>query len=75
MNNSKTPWLFPPRWIRVGAAPMYLSIDRNRFNALIRPMLTQIELGPQTIVFDRLEIDEVSETLKELYGTAPRTRG
>jgi hypothetical protein len=32
-------------------------MDRNRFNAEVRPFLTNIPIGRQGIAFDRLELD------------------
>ena len=46
-----------PRLIRLRDAPFYLGMDRNRFNAEVRPSLTQIPIGEQGIAFDRLELD------------------
>ena len=46
-----------PRIIRFRDAPFYLGMDRNRFNAEVRPYLTEIPIGKQGIGFDRLELD------------------
>ena len=46
-----------PRLIRLRDAPGYLGMDRNKFNALVRPEVTEIPLGEQAVVFDRLELD------------------
>jgi hypothetical protein len=46
-----------PRLIRFRDAPRYLGMDRNRFNAEVRPYLTEIRIGKQGIAFDRLELD------------------
>ncbi len=46
-----------PRLLRFRDAPRYLGMDRNRFNAEVRPQLTQIPIGRQGIAFDRLELD------------------
>jgi predicted DNA-binding transcriptional regulator AlpA len=46
-----------PRLIRMRDAPGYLGMDRNKFNAQVRPLLTEIPLGAQSIAFDRLELD------------------
>ena len=48
---------FPPRFIRLRDAPAYLGMDRNRFNAEVRPLLTVIPIGRQGIAFDRLDLD------------------
>jgi hypothetical protein len=46
-----------PRVIRFRDAPYYLGMDRNRFNAEVRPYLTEIPIGKQGVGFDRLELD------------------
>jgi predicted DNA-binding transcriptional regulator AlpA len=46
-----------PRLIRLRDAPGYLGMDRNKFNADVRPDLTEVWLGPQSVAFDRLELD------------------
>ena len=45
----KVCWI--PRLIRFRDAPRYLGMDRNRFNAEVRPHLTEIPIG---IAGDRL---------------------
>ena len=46
-----------PRILRFRDAPAYLGMDRNRFNAEVRPHLTEISIGTQGVGFDRLELD------------------
>jgi hypothetical protein len=46
-----------PRLIRFRDAPLYLGMDRNRFNTEVRPFLTEVPIGKQGIGFDRLELD------------------
>jgi hypothetical protein len=46
-----------PRLIRLRDAPEYLGMDKNRYNAEVRPLLTEIPVGVQGIAFDRLELD------------------
>lgn len=46
-----------PRLLRFRDAPGYLGMDRNRFNAEVRPFVTEIRIGSQGIAFDRLELD------------------
>ena len=46
-----------PRVVRFRNAPAYLGMDRNRFNAEVRPFLTEVPIGTQGIGFDRLELD------------------
>ena len=48
---------FAPRIIRHRDAPLYVGMDRNRFDAEVRPHLTEIPIGSQGIGFDRLELD------------------
>jgi hypothetical protein len=56
-NKSRRQHAFPPRIIRHRDAPDYLGMDRNRFDAEVRPHLTEIPIGIQGIGFDRLELD------------------
>jgi len=53
----KQPYPIIPRLIRFRDAPRYLGMDRNRFNAEVRPYLVEIRIGKQGIAFDRLELD------------------
>ena len=53
-----------PRIIRFRDAPHYLGMDRNRFNAEVRPHLTEVPIGKQGIGFDRLELDAWFEDYK-----------
>jgi predicted DNA-binding transcriptional regulator AlpA len=46
-----------PRIIRFRDAPSYLGMDRNRFNAEVRPYLNEGPIGKQGVGFDRLELD------------------
>jgi predicted DNA-binding transcriptional regulator AlpA len=46
-----------PRIIRFRDAPLYLGMDRNRFNAEVRPYVTEVPIGKQGVGFDRLELD------------------
>ena len=48
-----------PRIIRFRDASHYLGMDRNRFNAEVRPYLTEVPIGSQGIGFDRLELDSL----------------
>ena len=50
-----------PRLLRFRDAPRYLGMDRNRFNAEVRPYLVEIRIGKQGIAFDRLEMDAFAE--------------
>ncbi len=46
-----------PRFIRFRDAPNYLGMDKDRFNAEVRPYLIEIPIGTQGIAFDRLDLD------------------
>ena len=59
---------FQPRVIRFRDAPAYLGMDRNRFNAQVRPFLTEVPIGTQGIGFDRLELDAWFEDYKSRNG-------
>jgi hypothetical protein len=61
-----------PRIIRFRDAPHYLGMDRNRFNAEVRPFLTEIPIGTQGIGFDRLELDAWFEDYKSRNGRPAR---
>jgi len=50
-------WEIQPRVVRFRDAPAYLGMDRNRFNAEVRPFLSEVPIGTQGIAFDRLELD------------------
>ena len=57
-----------PRFIRLRDAPSYLGMDRNRFNAEIRPHLTEISIGKQGVAFDRLDLDACADDYKRRNG-------
>ena len=61
-----------PRIIRFRDAPDYLGMDRNRFNAEVRPYLTEVPIGKQGIGFDRLELDAWFEDYKSRNGRPAR---
>jgi hypothetical protein len=61
-----------PRVVRFRDAAAYLGMDRNRFNAEVRPHLTEIPIGTQGIGFDRLELDAWFETYKSRNGRPAR---
>ena len=46
-----------PRVLRLRDAPRYLGMDRNRFNAEVRPHLTTIPIGNQGVAFARGDLD------------------
>ena len=57
-----------PRLIRFRDAPFYLGMDRNRFNAEVRPYLTVVPIGGQGIAFDRIELDAWVDQYKSRNG-------
>ena len=57
-----------PRVIRLRDAPSYLGMDRNRFNAEVRPFVTEINYGTQCVAFDRLELDAWLDEYKSRNG-------
>jgi len=66
------PPQIPPRIIRFRDAPRYLGMDRNRFNAEVRPHLTELPIGRQGIGFDRLELDAWVDDYKSRNGRPAR---
>lgn len=65
---SKPSSAFLPRLLRFRDAPSYLGMDRNRFNQIVRPYLTQIRIGIQGIAFDRLELDNWADHYMQRNG-------
>ena len=64
-----------PRMLRLRDAPAYLGMDRNRFNAEVRPGVIEIPIGEQGIAFDRFELDAwVDEYISE-HGRKARKQG
>ena len=63
---------FAPRILRFRDAPRYLGMDRNRFNAEVRPYLTEVPIGRQGVGFDRLELDAWFEDYKFRNGRPAR---
>ena len=57
-----------PRVVRFKDAPGYLGMDRNRFNAEVRPYVTEIPIGKQGKGYDRLEPDVWFEDYKSRNG-------
>jgi hypothetical protein len=46
-------------------------MDRHRFNADVRPCVTEIPIGTQGIAFDRVELDKWVEYYKRACGRPP----
>jgi hypothetical protein len=63
-----------PRIIRIRDAPFYLGMDKNRFNAEVRPSLTEMKIGTQGIAFDRLELDAWVDDFKSRTGKPGTTK-
>ena len=61
-----------PRLLRLRDVPAYLGMDRNRFNAEVRPFLTAIPIGRQGIAFDRLELDAWVDDYVSCNGRRPK---
>lgn len=62
-----------PRFVRLRDAPFYLGMDRNRFNAEVRPLVTEIRIGRQGIAFDRLDLDAWADDYKSRNGRPAST--
>ena len=67
--------LIAPRLIRLRDAPFYLGMDRNRFNAEVRPYLVEIPVGRQGIAFDRLDLDGWVDQYKSRNGRSGQLTG
>lgn len=72
MSVTRSNLAFAPRVLRFKETPAYLGMDRNRFNAEVRPFVTQIPIGKQGIGFDRLELDAWFENYKNRNGRPSR---
>ncbi len=67
---------FPlPRILRFRDAPSYLGMDRNRFNHIVRPFITEIPIGIQGIAFDRLELDRWADHYIKSNGRPGKASG
>ena len=64
-----------PRMLRLRDAPTYLGMDRNRFNAEVRPSLTEIPIGEQGIAFDRFELDAWVDEYISAHGRRTSSQG
>jgi mevalonate pyrophosphate decarboxylase len=50
-------------------------MDRNRFNAEVRPELTEIPIGEQGVAFDRLDLDAWVDEYKSRNGRPGQPKG
>lgn len=57
-----------PRLIRHRDAYGYIGVDRNKFDAEVRPYLTEIPLGPKSMAFDRRELDAWADAYIAAHG-------
>ena len=57
-----------PRLVRLRDAPLYLGMDRHKFNDEVRPGLIEIPIGIQGIAFDRLDLDAWVDDYKRCSG-------
>jgi len=64
-----------PRLIRLRDAPFYLGMDRNRFNAEVRPHVTEIRIGTQGVAFDRVDLDAWVDDYKSRNGRPGHPKG
>ncbi len=68
------PVVIIPRYIRLRDAPFYLGMDKNRFNAEVRPCLQPIPVGSQGIAFDRVDLDAWADDYKQRSRRPPIER-
>lgn len=62
-----------PRVLRLWDAPLYLGMDRHRFNSEVRPYVKAVRIGKQGVAFDRLDLDAWFELYK-VRGKRPLTQ-
>jgi hypothetical protein len=66
MTEAVTP--LAPRAISLRDALAYLDVNRNWFNREVRPYVTEFRYGPQSVRFDRLELDAWFDEYKSRNG-------
>ena len=64
-----------PRIIRLRDAPDYLGMDKNRFNAEVRPLIIEMNIGSHGIGFDRLDLDAWVDDYKHRTGRSNSLKG
>ena len=64
-----------PRIIRLRDAPDYLGMDKNRFNAEVRPLIIEMNIGSHGIGFDRLDLDAWVDEYKHRTGRSNSLKG
>jgi hypothetical protein len=62
-----------PRLLRPQDAAKYLGMNKNQFNKLARPFLTEIKHGERSIAFDRYQLDQLIEDLKRIARPPQKT--
>lgn len=65
----------PSYLIRLRDSPAYLGMDRNRFNAEVRPYVDEAPMGKQGVCFRRHDLDEWAEEHFEEHGRPARAKG
>src|SRR5262245_41948264 len=63
-----------PRLVRQRDAPAYLGMNRQHFDAEVRPQLTEVPLGLRAIAYDRLELDAWADAYIASRGRPGRNR-
>ena len=58
----------PPRYLRFRDAPHYIGMNKNRFNAEVRPHLVTMRIGTRGIAFDRIDLDAWADEYKSRNG-------
>ena len=64
-----------PRIIRLRDAPDYLGMDKNRFNAEVRPLVIEMNIGSHGVGFDRLDLDAWVDDYKHRTGRSNSLKG
>ena len=67
--------ILQPRVIRFKDAPGYLGMNRNRFNAEVRPFIAEVPMGKQGVAFDRLDLDDWFDDYKSRNGRPGQPKG
>jgi predicted DNA-binding transcriptional regulator AlpA len=65
-----------PRFIRAGAAPIYLGMCRAEFDKTVRPYVSEFPIGERGVGFDRQELDDWATAYveaKAIDKNAPRS--
>lgn len=68
MAAEKRDMTLQPRVIRLKHAARYLGMDKNRFDAEVRPYVTAVRIGVRGIGFDRLDLDAWFDEYKARFG-------